>query len=162
MATNYKGQGRWNWRNAAQKPQNRGYNRPTNRGKTIGRTNTPATGYSNVYNQFQQKISSYRTLCNQMRGPAKVARPTQATLNTFANWINKGANIYTITPTQLNRWAGKHSKYYNKWNSVTVCKSFLTYKWGKNTIKAVTRTKNGYYMVACAPTYKGKPFNFPK
>jgi hypothetical protein len=162
MAGNYKGRNRSNWRYAASKPQKYNYNRPSTRSKNIRHTTTLATGYSNVYTQYQQKIANYRVLCNQMRGPAKTTRPSKSTLNTFANWIDKGANVYTITPAQLNRWAGKNHKYYNKWNTIMACKNFLTYKWGKNTIKAITWTKSGSYLIACAPTYKGKPFCLPK
>ena len=164
MATNYKSRSGSNWRTAGHKttPRAKWTTGTTHRKTTTGRTSTPAAGYTTVYNRFQQKINSYRMLCNQTKGQAKTSRPTQTTLTTFANWIDKGASIYTITPTQLNRWAGKGSKYYNKWNTPTNCRNFLNYKFGKSTIKAVARTKTGSYMIACSPTYKGKPFNFPR
>jgi hypothetical protein len=164
MATNYKGRTGTNWRTTGRKttPRATWTTGTTRRKSRTSRTSTPVAGYTTVYNQFQQKINSYRMLCNQTKGHAKTTRPTQTTLTTFANWIEKGANIYTITPAQLNRWAGKTSKYYNKWHTPTNCRNFLHYKFGKSTIKAVARTKTGSYMVACSPTYKGKPFNFPR
>ena len=164
MATTQKRRTSSTWRTAGHKttPRAKWSTSTTHRKTTTGRTTTPAAGYTGVYNRFQQKINSYRMLCNQTKGQAKITRPTQTTLNAFANWIDKGANICTVTPAQLNRWAGKSSKYYNKWNTPTTCRNFLNYKFGKSTIKAVARTKTGSYMIACSPTWKGKPFNFPR
>ena len=124
------------------------------------KSNKWATGYSTSYRNCEQKIQSWRTVYNQTWGPAKFQRPSPTTLRTFTNWINKGANVYTVTPTQLNKWAGASSKNYD-WTKPTQCKSFLTKKYGKTTIKAVARSKNGSYMVACTPP-KGKQFNFPR
>ena len=131
-------------------------------GKTGTTTMVPAP-YRTVFNTFQCKINSYKTLYNQTRGPAKYTRPTPAILNTFANWINKGAVVQTVTRTQVAKWARN-----TKWNfspsnpNTTACKNVLATKFGKQTIKAVARTKSGSFMVATSPTWKGKPFMFSR
>ena len=127
--------------------------------KTTG-TNTTnvARGYSNIYNAFEWKMRSYRTLWDQTRGPAKYSRPTPATLKTFANWINKGSYVWRVTNSQINKWCNTNRKY----SSGTAVKSALCQTFGKNTIKAVACDKGGGYLVATSPTWKGKPFHFPK
>lgn len=130
---------------------------------TAGRARTTATTptgtYKNVCNTFTNKISSYRTLINQTKGPAKFPRPTPNTLNSFANWINKGAVIQTCSPAQLAKWARNTNMNFNpRTPSVTACKNILNKKFGKNCIKAVARTKNGQFMVATTPTVNGKNF----
>lgn len=134
--------------------------------KTNKRTNTVgvANGYKNCWTDFERKINSYKTLWNQTKGAAKWTRPTPTTLNSFANWINKGAIVQTCTSAQVNRWARATNKNYNnKRNpSPTICKNILTKKFGKSAIKAVARTKSGSWMVATTPTLKGKSFCFPR
>jgi len=122
------------------------------------------SGYKNVCNTFQNKISSYRTLMDQTKGTAgKFPRPTPAVLNSFANWINKGAIVQVVSPTQVARWA-KSTKYnFNAQSaSPTSCKNVLCAKYGKTTIKAVCRSKTGKFIVATAPTLKGRAFCFPR
>jgi hypothetical protein len=133
-----------------------------NRGVGKTGTNVPPA-YRNWNNNFQNKITSFRTLYNQTWGPAKYSRPSVATLNTFTNWINKGAIVQICTPTQVAKWAKmtKHS-FNTRTATPTSCKSVLFKKFGKSTIKAVARTKSGSFMVATSPIYKGKPFCFPK
>jgi hypothetical protein len=139
----------------------------TNRGRstgtsaTRGRSTGFASGYTQVGGSFMQKINSFKTLINQAKGAAS-NRPSPTTLNTFANWVNKGANVFTVTTAQLNRWCGKnHAQAYN-FSSPTGCKNFLSNKFGKSTIKAVAKGKsNGSWIVACAPTWKGRPFQIP-
>ena len=125
-------------------------------------TGVPPT-YKTCSYSLETKMNSYRTLYNQTRGPAKYDRPTPATLNTFANWVNKGAIIHTVTPTQVARWSKTTRKYFNtRTPTPTSCKNVLWAKFGKNAIKAVARSKSGSFMVATTPTISGKPFNFPK
>jgi hypothetical protein len=112
---------------------------------------------------FEHKINSYKMLYNQTRGPAKYARPTPTILNNFANWVNKGAVIQTVSCTQVAKWARTTKYNFNTRNpNLTTCKNVLWNKFGKNTIKAVARTKTGSFMVVTNPTWKGKPFTFPR
>ena len=150
--------------------------RPTNAGRTNtgkrtmytkmnrpGMTMNVPPKYRHVCDAFTWKINSYRTLYNQARGPAKYDRPSPTVLNTFANWINKGAFVQTVSKAQLNRWARTTKSNWNNRNpSPTICKNVLSAKFGKNTIKAVARTKTGSFMVATAPMWNGKWFTFPK
>ncbi len=169
MATNTRGRSGWTSRGRTTTTGKRNtYSRTrtshttTNRTQTAKMTAVPSK-YKTVYDTFNTKINSYRTLYNQTRGPAKYSRPTPATLNTFANWINKGAVVQTCTRAQLMRWARMAHKNFNPQSCTTAaCKNVLDAKFGKNTIKAVARTKSGSYMVATSPTWKGKTFNFPK
>ena len=134
--------------------------------RTMGsRTRTPAVPpkYKGVCDNFTWKINSFRTLFNQARGPAKYTRPTPATLNTFANWVNKGNIIQICTPNQVAKWARTTNVNFNpRTGNPTTCRNVLYKKFGKNTIKAVARTKTGGYMVVTTPTWKGRPFCFPK
>ncbi len=139
-----------------------------------GRTNKTASkrkagtavpsGYKNVCCSFENKISSYRTLHAQTKGAAKFGRPTPAILNTFANWINKGAIVQTVSCAQVARW-GKtmNTKNFNAREMTTnSCKTVLCKKFGKTAIKAVARTKSGSFMVVTAPKVKGRTFCFPR
>jgi hypothetical protein len=102
-------------------------------------------------------------LWNQAKGPASSNSPTPTTLNSFCNWINKGAVIQTCTSAQVARWARSCNKNFNPKNpSPTACKTVLTAKFGKSAIKAVSWTKSGAFMVATTPTVNGRVFNFPR
>ncbi len=122
-----------------------------------------APNYRACSTTFQSKIHSFKTLFNQTCGAAKRSRPSTAVLNSFANWINKGAIVQTCTNAQVSRWARACKKHFNtRTGTPTTCRNILTKAFGKNTIKAVARTKTGSFMVATTPTWKGKPFCFPK
>lgn len=135
----------------------------------VGVVATPKSGvkvapsYRACSNTFQNKIHSFKTLFSQTCGAATKPRPSTAVLNTFANWINKGAIVQTCTNAQVTRWARSCKKNFNtRTGTPTTCRNILTTAFGKNTIKAVARTKTGSFMVATMPTWKGKPFSFPK
>ena len=131
-------------------------------GKKKSVTTVPA-GYKNVSNSFQNKITSFRTLFAQTKGPAKSGRPSPATLNSFANWINKGAIVQTVTCAQVVRW-GKNMNtktYSSREVTANSCKTVLCKKFGKSAIKAVARSKSGSFIVATTPTLKGRNFTFP-
>jgi len=131
--------------------------------RKIGTSTGSGSGYKTVCCNFQNKINSFKTLVAQTKGPGKYSRPKPATLNTFANWINKGAIIQTVSCAQIARWAKTCNKNWNSSNpSTTACKNVLSAKFGKPTIKAVARTKSGSFMVATSPTWKGRNFSFPR
>lgn len=143
-----------------------GWGRGTSSSRTtggFGGTGTVPAAYRTVCNTFTHKIESFKTLVNQTQGPAKFGRPTPATLNTFANWINKGCIVQTCTPQQVARWARNTNCTFNPRNpSPTSCRNVLTAKFGRSAIKAVARTKNGQFMVCTSPTQNGRPFCFPR
>lgn len=121
------------------------------------------TNYKGVCNTIQSKINSFKTLYSQTKGPGKFACPSPMTLNSFTNWVNKGAVIQTCSPTQVARWAKSANKNFNTSDpNPTSCKNILSAKFGKTTIKAVARTKTGSFMVATSPTCNGRSFSFPK
>ena len=141
---------------------NRGGTRTTKPGFTGVQGTRPVHGYENCFKGFTNKINSYKTLCKQMTGPAKFSRPATSTLNTFSNWINKGAIIQTVSCAQVAKWARTNNHTFNTRNpSMTGCKNVLWSKFGKTTIKCIARAKNGQFIVATSPTWKGKPFFFP-
>lgn len=122
-----------------------------------------AAGYKSCQTSFQDKVQSFKMLMNQTTGSAKWTRPSTTTLNSFANWINKGAVIQMCTPAQVMRWAKLTNKNFtSRTANPTSCKNVLCAKFGKSTIKAVARTKSGSFMVATSPVCKGKKFCFPK
>ena len=88
---------------------------------------------------------------------ASKTRPTPATLKSFTNWINKGANVYRVTNTQIKKWCNPTRTC----NTNASVKNALCGRFGKSTIKAVCSAKSGGYIVATAPTWKGKSFKFP-
>ena len=147
----------------------------TNVRGNFGRTNTKSTSsphrkpmgnkptYSKVCTTFQYKIASYKTLWNQAKVTSgKFTRPKPTMLNTFANWINKGAIIQTVTCSQIAKWAKSTNCNFNtKIASPTSCKTVLWKKFGKSNIKAVCRTATGNFMVATNPNCKGRGFTFP-
>ena len=145
-----------------------GGSRRTRTSRSTGSKKRTTTGaspaaYRSVTNALEKKIQSFRTLINQTKGPAKYGRPSPATINTFANWISKGAIVQTVSPTQVAKWAKACKINFNVRNpSTTACKNVLCAKFGKNVIKAVARAKNGSFMVATAPTFKGRAFTFPR
>ena len=166
MTRNTKGRSGWGARNTFET-----HTMSTRPGYTVGkqttenRTKTKVVPpkYKGICATFNWKIASFRTLYNQAYGPAKYTRPTPATLNTFANWINKGNIIQTCTGNQVAKWARTSNVNFNARTATPVmCKNVLNKKFGKTTIKAVARTKTGSYMVVTSPTWKGKPFYFPK
>ena len=131
--------------------------------RSTGGGNTGASAYRCCCNTFEKKIDSYRTLCDQTRGPASAGRPSPTTLNSFANWINKGAVVQTVSKAQVSRWARTTNKSFNPHNpSPTACKNVLTAKFGRSAIKAVAKTKTGSFMVATTPTINGRSFCFPR
>lgn len=112
---------------------------------------------------FANKIQSFKTLFNQTTGTAKGSRPSPTTLNTFANWVNKGAVIQTVTCAQVARWAKTTNKNFStKTATPSTCKNVLCAKFGKSAIKAVAKSKTGSFMVATSPTVGGRTFCFPK
>lgn len=139
---------------------NRKNNGRKNNARKSGTMN--ATAYRTCCNTFEQRIQSYKTLCAQTHGSGTYGCPSPTTLNSFANWINKGAIVQTVSPQQVARWARTANKNFNPNNpSPTVCKTVLWKKFGKTTIKAVARCKNGTFMVATTPTVNGRTFCFP-
>ncbi len=138
---------------------NSGYGRTSTTSETTGNKAT----YSKVCTAFQLKIASYKTLCSQAKVTAgRFTRPKLATLNSFANWINKGAIIQTVSCSQIAKWAKLNNCSFNtKIASPTSCKTVLCKKFGKSNIKAVCRTSTGNFMVATTPNCKGRGFSFP-
>lgn len=134
---------------------------PRKNGKKSGSGSSSA--YRTCCNNFEQKIQSYKTLCEQTRGSGSYGKPSPTTLNSFANWINKGAIVQTCTPSQISRWARSTHKNFNPRNpSPTACKNVLAAKFGRSCIKAVCITKSGQCMVATSPTVNGRSFCFPR
>ena len=116
-----------------------------------------APGYRQVNNTFACKVQSFKTLFEQTKGAASKTRPTPATLKSFTNWINKGANVYRVTNTQIKKWCSPTRTC----NTNASVKNALCGRFGKSTIKAVCSAKSGGYIVVTAPTWKGKSFKFP-
>jgi hypothetical protein len=115
------------------------------------------SNYRTIACAFEQKINSFKTLYAQTSAAAGNNRPSPATLNTLAKWVNKGAVVRRVAPTQIARWSGSRRPV----SSPNTAKAILCHKFGKSAIKAVTCDKSGGFLVATTPTYKGKTFKFP-
>ncbi|MFH0980382.1 MAG: hypothetical protein V2A79_02450 [Planctomycetota bacterium] len=114
--------------------------------------------YTVLRENFQHKIDAYRTLYNEAQGTPGKGCPTPATLNTFANWVSRGAIIHRVSATQINRW----SDLDRKCTTANLAKNVLWNKFGKTPIKAVCKSKSGSFLVATTPTYNGRNFKFPR
>ncbi len=123
-----------------------------------GASSGGSSNYRTICANFEQKINSYKTLCNQATGPANASRPSPTTLNSFAKLINKGAVIQCVSPSQVTRWSGSNRRV----NSATTAKNVLSQRFGRSCIKAVTCDKSGGFLVATAATRNGKTFKFPQ
>ena len=133
-------------------------------GSTKRSTNLGNPGaYRNCKTQFANKVNSFKTLITQTEGPAKFGRPSLSTLNSFANWINKGAIVRTVSSIQIAKWAKATNRNFSTRNAnTTACKNVLCKKFGKSSIKAVARTKSGQFMVAFSPTIGGRILSITK
>ena len=131
------------------KTSSRGTTRPTT-------ASGIAPGYKQISNTMAAKMRSFRTLYQHTKGLPNQPRPSTANFKTFTNWVNKGANVWYITNRQVNNWCYTDQKY----KTGTSVKNALCKRFGKSTIKAVSCSKNGF-LVATAPTWKGKTFEFP-
>ncbi|MCP4251618.1 MAG: hypothetical protein GY778_31660 [bacterium] len=155
--------GRSNWSGGSRgswgKTSSTSRSRTTRKSGSYGTSKAAAVapGYRQVNNTFACKVQSFKTLWEQTKGAPSKTRPTPATLKSFTNWINKGANVYRVTNTQIKKWCNITQNY--KTNASV--KNALCGKFGKSTIKAVCSAKSGGYIVATAPTWKGKSFKFP-
>jgi hypothetical protein len=131
----------------------------SNRSSSTGARSTtrPAPGYQTIWNNFNNKVSSYKFLTAQASGPAKASRPTPAALNTFGKWIEKGYMVQKVTNAQLKRWANTSKNY----TTATSAKMAIQKRFGKTPIKAVICNKTGGFLVATSPMHKGKTFKFP-
>jgi len=138
------------WRTAKRRSSTR-----TSKTKASGKGAAP--GYKSLCDNFARRIASYRTLCGQATGPARHSRPSPATLNSFSKWIEKGAVVFKVSPAQVKKWAKVHQSV----KSPTAAKNALCKCFGRSVIKAVTSDKSGSFLVACAATVSGRPFNFP-
>lgn len=136
----------------------------TKRSKSYGSSSNASGSYKNVGATLQHKINSYKTLFQQCQGGSgRYPRPTPSTLNSFANWINKGAQVQIVSAAQIARWArSTRFSFSTQYPSTASCKNVLAAKFGKHTIKAVCRGKSGAFLVATAETYKGRWFSFPR
>jgi hypothetical protein len=123
-----------------------------------------ASQYRTVSNTLAKRIDSYKTLMTQTQaGSGKFGRPSPSTLNSFANWVNKGAVVQMISSAQISRWARAQGLRFNAQSpSTAACKNVLCHKFSRSLIKAVAMTKNGQFMVATSATYNGRPFAFPR
>ena len=148
MATNRTGRWRTSTRNAT------GRRTSTS---SYSSTTRPAPGYTSVYNNFNNKISSYKFLTAQTTGTAKSQRPTAASLNSFGKWIEKGAIVHRVSGTQLRKWSHTTQQF----KTTASAKNCIQNRFGKGPIKAVIPNKTGGFLVATAPVWKGKSFKFP-
>jgi hypothetical protein len=127
-------------------------------GRTTTRKNWPTTSYSptkytNYKKELQAKIGSYRTINQQFTGAGKVTAFSPTGANKWINYVNQGAWVYKWNNAQFCRYFGTH------WNNATpnAAYRYLKQKYGAG-IKAVTRGKGNYWLVAAMPKVNARPF----
>lgn len=139
---------------------------PSSARKTKGTKSYGNYNYSTVRCNLERKLNSYRTLYAQTQGRAPYGRPTPTVLNSFTKWIDKGAILHRVSPTQIYRWAKTCKKWKystSKFDTPTAAKNVLKTKYGTTFIKGVTKDKQGWFLVATPPMWHGRPFNkFPR
>ncbi len=131
------------------------------------KSNTQGSNYSSQYrtvgNSFAKKIDGYKMLYAQTQSGGKWGRPSPSTLNSFANWLGKGAILQTVSLSQVARWARTQGRNFNTSTpSTATCKTVLCKKFSKSLIKAVCMGKNGQFLVATSQTWNGRAFSFPR
>ncbi len=130
----------------------RGWSR--SRSRASRRSGGASKTYASARQQFEQKIRSFQALKSQTSG-AGSARPTPATLQKFANVVNKGGIIRQASTPAIQRASGGKKSC----NTASSAYKALRSKYGA-AIKAVAPAKGGKWLIAAAPTWKGRPFKF--
>lgn len=130
-------------------------------GKKYGKTTTGwrPTPYNPIrYNTYkktlQAKISSYRTINQQFSGTGKVTAFSPAGANKWIKYVDQGAWVYKFNTPQFSKFWGTN------WDNPTptaACR-YLQKKYG-TCVKAVTRGKGNYWLVAATPKLNARPFS---
>jgi hypothetical protein len=161
--TRQSGSGYGTWGRSASYSDSSSPTRSRGRKSPQQSANYSSSQYRTVSNAFAKKIDGYKMLYAQTQGGGKFGRPSPSTLNSFANWIGKGAVIQLVSPTQVARWARAQGRRFSTQNpSTAMCKTVLCRKFSKTLIKAVCLTKNGQFLVATSQTWNGRAFSFPR
>lgn len=117
-------------------------------------TSYSPTQFSNVREQCQQRVTSYRTIASQCSGPGRVNWFSPSTANKFVRFVNSGCLVYKFSNPQFCRSFGEQ---FSKTNNTTAFR-MLKNKFGTG-IKAVTRGKNNCWLVCASSNVSARPFS---
>ncbi|MBL8879079.1 MAG: hypothetical protein JNG88_08160 [Phycisphaerales bacterium] len=121
---------------------------------TTSSTSYSPTQFSNVREQCQQRVTSYRTIASQCSGPGRVNWFSPSTANKFVRFVNNGCLVYKFSNPQFCRSFGSQ---FSNTNSTTAFR-LLKNKFGTG-IKAVTRGKNNCWLVCASSNVSARPFS---
>ncbi len=135
--------------------------------RSFGGTHTPKTWQpSSTYaptkfsvqrKQVTAKISSFRTINQQINGTGKVTAFSPANVNKWINLVNSGHAVYKFNGMQANRHFGK--LFNNPINSISPSFALKTLQKQFGTgIKAVTKGKGNNWLIAASTTVNASPF----
>lgn len=120
---------------------------------TTNTTSYSPTKFSTCRETISAKIGSFRAISQQVSGAGKVTAFSPTNASKWINFVNDGANVYTFSNADFCRNFGRQL------NSSTPTFAF---RWLKNKygtgIKAVTRGKNGSWLVAATPRVTARAF----
>lgn len=129
--------------------------RNTSRTTGTGSTGWAPTKYSNLRQNVQAKIGSFKTINQQCTGTGKVVAFSPTTANKWVKFIDNGCWIYKFSNKDFTKFFGTgFSGTFTPSNA----QRFLQKKFGAG-IKAVTRGKNSSWLIAATPNVSGRPFN---
>lgn len=124
--------------------------------RVAGRASASARrgNYAAVQKQLNAKIQSYRLLLGQLQGRAGAGSPGATTVNRLANWVARGATVYTMPQAAAARLAGGKK---NAGRSVSNVLRALRSRYGR-VIKTVAAGKGSNWLIAAMTRVGGKPF----
>ncbi|MFO0840433.1 MAG: hypothetical protein U1D55_18145 [Phycisphaerae bacterium] len=133
--------------------------RRTNRTNTTSSRTGSSTTYSsskftNTRREIQQRITSYRTLNEQVSGASSVTAFSPSAANKWVRFVDNGANVFKFNNNEFSRFFGTQTSRGN----ATVAFRTLRRKYGAG-IKAVTRGRNNTWLVAASTNVTARPFS---
>jgi len=110
--------------------------------------------FNTITKDIQARITSYRNLDQQFRGPGMVTWFSPTTANKWLKYVNNGAYVYKFTQNSFCRYFGQ------QWLTATPTTAYrwLRQKYGAG-IKGVTRGKGNCWLVAATNRVTARPFN---
>lgn len=138
------GRNAWGWNNTT----SRNTSSQTSRGYSPSQ-------FSDVRQQIQCRLGSFRTLNSQVSGAGRVTAFSPSVANRWVKFVDQGARVFKFSGREVNRWFGaRHDT--NTWSNAAAFK-WLRWKFGSG-IKAVTRGKSGTWLVAASSKLNTGPF----
>ncbi len=139
--------------NSSTRRSTRGSSSSTSRGGVSSTTYSP-TKFSITRREIQQRITSYRTLNEQVNGSSGVTAFSPSSANKWVKIVDNGAFVYKFNNNEFSRYFGTQT------SSGTPTAAFRTLRKKFGTgIKAVTRGRNNTWLIAASQHVSSRPFS---